>query len=562
MRNWHPFIADALARSRAGRHSRRSASRSRRSSRRSACRSTSRRRSRRCRPACAVQCVRCLLRPPAAARGVRRTRPRGRRPQPDEEVVFTAHSLPERVIASGRPLRHEVAGHGARRRRARPARALPPWRSRAPGGRRSPGSAPTSADFIRERAAARRAADPRRADRLRLRPHRDPVRHRRPGARRRARECGVALRRTESLNDSPAFIAILADLVAQAAARPLCSRTQHDAATSTAIMPDRLTSDCRRRNRRPGGRLRAAPARSRVSACSSAAARPGGVDPQRADRRLHDRRRPRCAPDPEAGRASSCARNSGSATASSPPAPPRLAFIQRGSAGCTRCRRRRSSASPRNVSALAASAAVLVGREGADGEPSCSSAAARRRRADESIASFMRPPVRRRGGRPTWPNRCWPASTPGDVERLSMRALFPRFLEAEQQARQRAPRVPPACRAAGVERRRVHVAARRAGRDSSTRSVRVLPAGVGPLNTTVARRSIAARSSYVVRPRHRRGRRRARGRRLATPGVRRRAACCAPLDAELAAAVRRRSRTPRARPSRFGVSGARTSPTR
>ena len=107
-------------------------------------------------------------------------------PSPDEDIVFTAHSLPQRVAAAGDPypnrgrrhreggrrsMRHPVVSHGVSKR-GKDARAVA--RTRSFGSRSAP-------------RGSRRSQFARRADRLRLRPHGNPVRHRCAGRRGRAR---------------------------------------------------------------------------------------------------------------------------------------------------------------------------------------------------------------------------------------------------------------------------------------------------------------------------------------------------------------------------------------
>ena len=50
---------------------------------------------------------------------------------------------------------------------------------------------------------------------------------------------------------------------------------------------------------------------------------------------------------------------------------------------------------------------------------------------DESVGVVLPPPLRRGDRRSHRASRCSAASTPGDIEQLSMRSLFPRFVEAE-----------------------------------------------------------------------------------------------------------------------------------
>ena len=118
----------------------------------------------------------------AFAERVREAAPTG-----DEHVIFTAHSLPVRVIDAGDVYADRGRGHRARRRRRWPASAQYDiaYQSAGPDARAVDRSRPERADHGARR--RRRAQLPRRARRVRLRPHRDSVRHRRPGRARRAR---------------------------------------------------------------------------------------------------------------------------------------------------------------------------------------------------------------------------------------------------------------------------------------------------------------------------------------------------------------------------------------
>ncbi len=87
---------------------------------------------------------------------------------------------------------------------------------------------------------------------------------------------------------------------------------------------------------------------------------------------------------------------------------------------------------PVSVGALVALVALHAGRQAAHGLRAVH-AARRRRRCDESIALVRPAPLRRGGGRLS--GRAAAAGIhAGDVDRLSMRALFPRLVEAERQA--------------------------------------------------------------------------------------------------------------------------------
>jgi ferrochelatase len=141
---------------------------------------------------------------------------RAEKPLPDEEVVFTAHSIPQRVAASGDPYAREFAATAkAVAMRCGVSRYHTAYQSA--GRTLEPWLGPELSDVVRERSKA-------------------GVRHvlvapvgfvcdhteilfdidvQAAGA---AREAGVSLRRTQSLNTSPTFIRALAALVTQAVA--------------------------------------------------------------------------------------------------------------------------------------------------------------------------------------------------------------------------------------------------------------------------------------------------------------------------------------------------------
>ena len=140
-------------------------------------------------------------------------RVRAAAPQLDEDVVFTAHSLPQRVAQAGDPYPNEVAstaravadrcGIGSFRTAYQSAGRTPePWLG------------PDLSDFVRERAAAG-------VRRMLVVPigfvcdHTEILFDIDAQAAGVAREAGVELRRTESLNTSPTFISMLAALVAR-----------------------------------------------------------------------------------------------------------------------------------------------------------------------------------------------------------------------------------------------------------------------------------------------------------------------------------------------------------
>jgi protoporphyrin/coproporphyrin ferrochelatase len=132
-------------------------------------------------------------------------------PQPDEDVVFTAHSLPVRVRADGDTYAVEVArtarGVAALAGIARYHRAF-----QSAGRTPEPWMGLDLGDFIRHRAA-------RGVRRFLVVPvgfvcdHTEVLFDIDVQAARTAADHGAALRRTESLNDSPAFIALLEALV-------------------------------------------------------------------------------------------------------------------------------------------------------------------------------------------------------------------------------------------------------------------------------------------------------------------------------------------------------------
>jgi ferrochelatase len=135
-------------------------------------------------------------------------------PRDDEEIVFTAHSLPQRVIDAGDPYAAEVAetARGVARE-AGLARYGCAYQSA--GRTPEPWIGPDIGDFVRQRAAAGTRA-------LLVVPigfvcdHTEILFDIDVQAAAVAREAGVALRRTESLNASKAFIDLLEALVRRA----------------------------------------------------------------------------------------------------------------------------------------------------------------------------------------------------------------------------------------------------------------------------------------------------------------------------------------------------------
>jgi len=132
-------------------------------------------------------------------------------PEAHEEIVFTAHSLPIRVLEAGDPYADEVAAT-ARHVAARAGVAAYSVAYQSAGRTPEPWVGPDVSDLIVERAPTGRrhflvvpigfVCD-----------HTEILFDIDVQAANAARTCGATLRRTESLNDSPTFIAMLADLV-------------------------------------------------------------------------------------------------------------------------------------------------------------------------------------------------------------------------------------------------------------------------------------------------------------------------------------------------------------
>lgn len=129
----------------------------------------------------------------------------------DEEIVFTAHSLPRRVIDNGDRYADEVASTAAGVAQLSGIRDYA-LAYQSAGRTPEPWIGPALDAFIRERAAAG-------ARKILVVPigfvcdHTEILFDIDVQAAGVARECGVALRRTESLNTSPTFIALLEALV-------------------------------------------------------------------------------------------------------------------------------------------------------------------------------------------------------------------------------------------------------------------------------------------------------------------------------------------------------------
>ena len=134
-------------------------------------------------------------------------------PRPDEAVVFTAHSLPVRVVQAGDPYATEVAAtvEGVATR-AGLRRYLHAYQSA--GRTPEPWIGPDVGELVAEHGA-------RGTRRFLIAPigfvcdHTEILFDIDVQARAAAERCGAELRRTESLNTLPTFIAVLEDLVRQ-----------------------------------------------------------------------------------------------------------------------------------------------------------------------------------------------------------------------------------------------------------------------------------------------------------------------------------------------------------
>jgi ferrochelatase len=132
-------------------------------------------------------------------------------PDADEVVVFTAHSLPARVIASGDPYADEVAGTASK---VAARCGLTGYRLayQSAGRTPEPWIGPDVSDLIREAAAGG-------TRRFLIVPigfvcdHTEILFDIDVQAQAAARDAGASLRRTESLNTAPTFIAALESLV-------------------------------------------------------------------------------------------------------------------------------------------------------------------------------------------------------------------------------------------------------------------------------------------------------------------------------------------------------------
>lgn len=141
-------------------------------------------------------------------------RVRAARPQPGERIVFTAHSLPARVIAAGDTYADEVAAT-ARGVAERVGIADYECAYQSAGRTPEPWIGPALDDLVKKQAAVGVRT-------FLVVPigfvcdHTEILFDIDVQAAGVAREAGAALRRTESLNTSPTFIALLEDLVRRA----------------------------------------------------------------------------------------------------------------------------------------------------------------------------------------------------------------------------------------------------------------------------------------------------------------------------------------------------------
>jgi ferrochelatase len=132
-------------------------------------------------------------------------------PSADTDVVFTAHSLPQRIVDAGDPYVEEVNAT---------ARGVAEWAGidryqrafQSAGRTPEPWIGPDVGDLIRRR-CGEGVRDFLVAPIGFVCDHTEILFDIDVQARAAARECGARLRRTESLNTSPTFIAMLEDLV-------------------------------------------------------------------------------------------------------------------------------------------------------------------------------------------------------------------------------------------------------------------------------------------------------------------------------------------------------------
>jgi protoporphyrin/coproporphyrin ferrochelatase len=144
-------------------------------------------------------------------------------PASDEEVIFTAHSLPQRVALGGDPYPDEV-GTTAKLVSARSGLGAYLRAYQSAGRTAEPWLGPDLSELVRARAGAG-------AKKFLVAPigfvcdHTEILFDIDVQAAEAARTAGAALRRTESLNTSPTFIKALAALVTDSFSRDVPSRT-------------------------------------------------------------------------------------------------------------------------------------------------------------------------------------------------------------------------------------------------------------------------------------------------------------------------------------------------
>ena len=161
--------------------------------------------------------------------------------RPDEEVVFTAHSLPQRVVASGDAYPNEVAAT-AEAIAKRCGIASYDIAYQSAGRTPEPWLGPDLSEHIRSRSPlnpargeAERVEGSARAGRMLVVPvgfvcdHTEILFDIDVQAAATAREAGVELRRTESLNTSPTFIRALAALTVDSLQSSVGSRQSQSA---------------------------------------------------------------------------------------------------------------------------------------------------------------------------------------------------------------------------------------------------------------------------------------------------------------------------------------------
>jgi len=157
-------------------------------------------------------------------------------PAPGEEVIFTAHSLPVRVLEAGDPYADQVAATAAAVA-AQSGLAHYGLAYQSAGRTPEPWLGPDIGEMVRSRATAG-------ARRLLIVPigfvcdHTEILFDIDIQAARVARECGAELRRTRSLNASPAFIRLLAALVNEETGRAISGGEASPAPRDREVGPD------------------------------------------------------------------------------------------------------------------------------------------------------------------------------------------------------------------------------------------------------------------------------------------------------------------------------------